>query len=174
MLLCDLFADVFGVSDDDDGSDFDFEGFTVDEIGLNSEVDDDLVDLVGVDDDLVDLVGVDGESVLNESDDDMIVDGGGRGRGDDDDVESDADNEWSKDLHSIQALLLDQPQNWIVMHQWWIFFFCSFLWHWFSTWFRRQICMLHKSGKQIKISLNGSPCQSRKWRFISAFSYFLA
>ena len=63
MLLCDSFADVFGVSDDDDGSDFDFEGFTVDEIGLNSEVDDDLVD----------LVGVDVESVLNESDDDMML-----------------------------------------------------------------------------------------------------
>ena len=34
-------------SDDDNGSDL--EGFTVDEIGLNSDVDDDLVDLVGID-----------------------------------------------------------------------------------------------------------------------------
>ena len=98
------FADVFGSSSSDDGSDF--EGFTVDEIGLNSEVDDDLGDLVGVD--VLDA--------LNESDDDdMIVDGGARSSdGDDDDVESDTDSEaddeeWSKDLHSTRARAFSGP-----------------------------------------------------------------
>ena len=54
---------MFGLSDDDEGSDL--EGFTVDEIGLNSDVDDDLVDLVGVD-----VLSVLDDSDVDDDDDD--------------------------------------------------------------------------------------------------------
>ena len=92
--MADVFAEVFGASDDDDGSDF--EGFAIDEIGVN---------VVDDSDDDIDA-GMDVMSVLDGGDSDDGGDADGESDGDDD---SDADTEWSKDLHSSPARAFSGP-----------------------------------------------------------------